>query len=330
MSCNRRVDDLMARMLTGEINPLAAALLRRHLRRCPQCRAEYEKSRELWTDLGHAAWQPAEDDLKKRISAALPDPYESARRVRNVEAQQVRMKLVLAGVLVLVLATALMAAEYISGGGGGGGSTGGNSGGSSGGSFGGGSGGQMSYHGRVWNWTFTWQGTAKIIVDDKVRCVMSPGPSNGSPGSVNVTVEGDSFHFDKPGKHEVRDPKSSELFGYIDMRAGGSSQGSHQPGSHASSGVKTTQDGCEGFDKSLGLTWQLKGSANVTVKDADGNLRGGGRCCPGNAPREPDLAVQVNGKQAQFHGYGTFNVPDANGKPLLTFIVESFSPPNMN
>lgn len=236
-----------------------------------------------------------------------------------------RKKMVLAAALVLLLATAVMAAQYLSGGGGGGSSSGPPGGGTTG--IGGGSGGSMVMNGHRWDWSSTYQGSAKVITaDGKVRSRMNPSPGD-QPGCVKLTVDRNNYQFDTPGKHEVKDPKTGELYGYIQMSPPGSSEGHYSPGSHSSSGCKSTQDGCEGYDKKIGLTWQLKGSATVTVTDANGQMKGKGMSCPRNAPPAPLLDVKAQGKAYHQEGYGSYPILGRDGKLLVTIVVEPFSLP---
>jgi len=291
-------------MLIGEIDPLRALLLRCHLRRCPKCREQLEQTQAMWTGFREIASEPADENLKQRIAAALPVSSESAYRAKLLEAQQMRKRVVVVCALVLVLAAAgLVAAQLIKGGTGSG---------------------SVTINGHKWAFTSTFQGRARVMApDSRVLATVGPMGRNQAEGIVKLMIDDRyNFCFEGLGKHEVKAPNSGELLGYVDMAVVDQKKVEEESGRHVVSGIRATSEGCEGVDKALGIRWQFRGAGKVTVKNTAGGMTGMASTCPPNAPKVPDLTIQTTRKTINYHGYGTFTVPDASGKTVMILIIE--------
>src|SRR5262245_44824077 len=73
MRCSRQISEQMVSLAAGELAPVRAWLLRRHLRRCGACRREWETTRAVWAGLREMASEPVPDTIRCRILTSLPD-----------------------------------------------------------------------------------------------------------------------------------------------------------------------------------------------------------------------------------------------------------------
>lgn len=94
--------------------------------------------------------------------------------------------------------------------------------------------------------------------------------------------------------------------------------------------VKGTPYGSEGSNTGIGISWEVHGSADVTVQEPDG--KGGWRdsgqiaTSPKDAPDVPKLTVKSEARKLAVEGYGNYEVRDSEGKAVMRFIVKSRDP----
>ncbi len=303
MSCNQRNDERIRDLLSGSINPIRGAILRAHLKRCATCRSEWERGRELWSSLAGLASEPAGAELKARIAQSLPPAQRSVRPITWKEALAMKKRLVVVVALLLVCAAGLLASGLL----------------------GGKATGEAMVNGHSWAFTSSFQGRMSILTPDGDVCAMT-GPLGGdqTQGSVSVKVDGESYLFDGIGRHEVRG-KSGELLGYVEMRQV-TQEEVEADAAQASAGVQDGKNGVTGFDKTLGITWEMVGPGRVTVEPADGVKAGmqkgvGDSGCR-DLSKQPVLTVHAPWGDTKLGGYGRFSVSGKDGNPMLIFTIE--------
>lgn len=272
-----------------------------------------EQMQALWSELSYTASEPAGEDLKQRIWSSLPAPAQSVHQTTMMEAIRMRKRLVVAGALVLlVVATGLVAGNFFAGTGRGNGMV----------------------NGHKWEYTSTFQGRVNCLNPDGSKAHVGMITLTGDPsqGEVKLTVDGTEYTFQGVGKHEVRDAKTDELYGYVDMTPAPSQKEMDKEWAEVTSGHMSTKLGSEGFDKTLGYSWELHGAAKVTIQPAasDGWTGGGGGTVeshPDGAPSVPELAITTKSGVITKRGFGTYEIPGEDGKPVARLVIEPADAP---
>lgn len=78
MSCPK--EELIVRLVSGELPDTEQGDLRQHLRSCPRCAGLYEGLRKTWDELGGWDFDPAGIDLSNRVLARVTDQEQEAGR----------------------------------------------------------------------------------------------------------------------------------------------------------------------------------------------------------------------------------------------------------
>src|SRR5262245_22046593 len=73
MRCSRQISEQMVSLAAGELAPVRAWRLRRHLRRCGVCRRAWAETQAVWEGLREMASEPVPDRVRCRVIASLPD-----------------------------------------------------------------------------------------------------------------------------------------------------------------------------------------------------------------------------------------------------------------
>lgn len=307
MNCTRNDDEILG-LLTGDIGPIKAAFLRRHISRCSQCRALYEQMQALWSDLSYADSEPVSEDLKRRTADALPALTESVHRTTLMEALMMhRRTAIVSAVLVLLVATGLVAAHI----------------------FAPGNLGEGPVNGRSWKYESSFGGQAHFLMPDGKTTAIGKAIGDGdtTKGEVRLWIDKNAYLFKGLGKHEIRDPKTGELYGYVDMGPAPSKEQLEAERQKSTSGVRGRPFGAEGHDKDLGISWEMHGNAGVIVKRFYENqgwfdsaaVSGVER--PG-APKVPELIVTTRYGTITRKGFGEHVIPNDGGKPVVKIILE--------
>ncbi len=104
-------DETLCSLMAGELSPWQAWRVRNHIAACPECRASFERTRQLWTSLqGLAAAPPpdsAQSALERNIDEFSGDAYRAAGRKQAKKKQWI-----LAGCAGLALLSSAAYAEY--------------------------------------------------------------------------------------------------------------------------------------------------------------------------------------------------------------------------
>jgi hypothetical protein len=178
--------------------------------------------------------------------------------------------------------------------------------------------------GHEWEYTSTFQGRVNCLNPDGSKAHVGVVTLAGDPsqGEVELTVDGNEYVFQGVGKHEVRDPKSGELYGYVDMAPAPSHEEMEKEWSDAPAGHRGTKLGSEGFNKTRGYSWEMRGSGRVTIENPDGTGGGTVGSNPKNAPAVPTLTVTTKDGTITKQGYGTYEIPGADGKMIVKLTIE--------
>lgn len=284
-----------------------------------------EQTQALWSELKLSAFESADAGLRQRIADSLP-ARQSVHRTTLMEAFRMRKRLVVAGVLlVLVVATGLVASQLLPAKGYGSGQV----------------------DGRDWSYASTFQGRvtcldAKGDFSRDVGIVTLQG--DPSQGEVELTVDGAEYAFRGVGKHEVRD-SSGRLLGYVNMAAAPSEQELAAESEKTLARITGTETGVEGFDKVLGISWEMLGTGEVTVSvppSVKAGMCGGSASSYRNVDvKVPELVVKTPGGVIEKKGYGVYEIPvditrtgreadkipTVGPKPVLTLTIEPGNPP---
>lgn len=339
MSCSRQNDEPITALAAGELSPLAAWRLRRHLAGCAQCRTRHEQTRQIWTGLRGMASAPVPKSLQGRVRGQWPPlPLK-----KGMDPMKRRMAL-LTCALLLVGITAAMAARVLtyhpSGG--------------------------FGHAGQMWSYTTNLKGRMTVLdaqgrkigqfTNDGAFMTDAAGPNTAW---VKLTAAGQERVLRGPGRHEVKDAKGA-LLGYVvfsDVSEAEMYRGMGWPraprdfaeaaqwaeaedpaAGGGASGVTTSVTGVRGFDRALGVSWKMRGYGTVKATRPNGEPVAEGRTQPvtpemqallppGFVPDPagpPQWTLTVQGKTVQETGYGRHVLQGGDGKPLL--ILEATPP----
>lgn len=213
--------------------------------------------------------------------------------------------------------------------------------------------------GQMWNYTTNLKGRMTVLdpqgrkigqfTNDGAFQADAAGPQTAW---VKLSVEGERFVVDGPGRHEIKDAQG-RLLGYVILSDVSEAEHLKEMGwtreprdfaeamqwaeerdsaaNGGTNGVTASVTGVRGFDKTLGLSWKMRGYGAVKATQPNGDLVVEGSTKPlppemaallppGFAPdadSQPEFTLTVQGKTVQETGYGNHVLKDSDGKPLL-------------
>lgn len=323
----------MAALAAGELFWLDAWRLRRHLAGCAGCRARWEQTRELWNGLRGIASAPVREILHSRVRGQWPRLLSPKKEAYTIKKRMV----LLTCTLLLVGIAAAMAACVI------------------------------TYHpsggfgsaGQMWKYTTNLKGRMTLLdaqgrkigtfTNDGAFQADTTGPQTAW---VKLSVAGQSFVVDGPGRHEIKDVRG-RLLGYVILSDVSEAEHLKEMGwtreprdfaeakqwaedrdpasSGGTGGVTTSVTGVRGFDRTQDVSWKMRGYGLVKATRPNGDIVAEGSTKllspqmetlfpPGflpDAAAPPEFMLTVQGKTAQETGYGKHILRDSDGKPLL-------------
>ncbi|MDQ2800620.1 MAG: zf-HC2 domain-containing protein [Armatimonadota bacterium] len=333
MNCSRQNEEQIADLAAGGLSGADARRLRRHLAGCAECQARWEQTQQLWTGLRSMASAPVSDSLQSRVRGQWPRPLSLKKATNPMK----RRMALLTCTLLLVGITAAMAARVI------------------------------TYHpsggfgaaGQMWNYTTNLKGRMTVLdlqgrkigqfTNDGAFQVDAAGPKTAW---VKLSVEGEHFVVDGPGRHEIKDGPG-RLLGYVILSDVSEAEHLKEMGwtreprdfaeamqwaeerdpaaNGGTNGVTASVTGVRGFDKTHGVSWKMRGYGTVKATQPNGDMVAEGSTKPlppemaallppGFAPdadSQPEFTLIVHGKTVRETGYGKHILQDNDGKPLL-------------
>lgn len=348
MECSRQNRERITSLAAGELSAFQAWLLRRHFRACPECRAQWEEIQRLWVGLASLASETAPDALRNRVFARLPPVaplprHQSSTIVIGGITMHKRTPILMSAMLLLVITGALAARLMTFRP----------------------SGGFSDRLGHLWIFTGDIKGQAQVFdPQGHPLGTMSDGPGDLQGSNIDLNVAGTHYHFDGPGQQQVRDAEGAVLGTVIlrPLREQGylrqmgwtrmprnvteafqwTQRKQSQSDATAASGVEATPSGVNGFDRALGLSWKMKGTATVTALLPTGKQVAEAHSQPltpemrrmlppamlptAQDTQNPQFDLTVNGKLTHERGFGTHVLRDAQGRPLLILKAKPAAP----
>lgn len=339
MRCNKFLQSQIPALASGELSPIRAWRLRRHLKRCALCSAEWGRVQALLSGLYALNSEPPGETLRSRVLASLPafpqDLENEAPLLRGKE--KPRMKKIgyaMVCVLMLVAITGVIASQLwhfrpLAG--------------------------FSDRSGAMWWVESGFKGEVRIYDAAGNRVGSTVSDSGDVQAQVTIRTQGRSYSVTGLGRHELHSPDGrlvgSAVISLLTeqeflQRSGWprmprslaeAAEWSEKNDGGGSSGVTASIWGIRGFDHHFDLSWKMQGRGRVQVLTPDGQKMGDSVTPPmppdtlaqlppqlaADAARTtPVFLLTVHGKTTQVQGFGLHPLVDENGRTLLVLKAE--------